>query len=797
MDANILPEHGLTVDQIAAAIQALNVPVLFGVPTDLNKFADGTLFIFLTKSHWFVCVKGPIYSKVWDPIGLPDDVKRQLIPFEFRTWGYYGYQYIYSNVCGYYCYHVAKKLAGWGTDIDELFSFLPYSLPTPPTFDELLLLEETFKTNLLLNDNKMYEFAKMTYPELWQVTYQPAYQPFRDNVIQGSAEYNSVPKADTVQRYDDYDDNNNNNNNNNNVMDDTARLIDDLRQGVIILLEGTADSYKAFLAIGPDMGVKLVDIMPNSLASVTMRYLPNDYVIKMVKYSRDPIRLSQLYHKKERANPPVKDISFAQTLYAMQQFALYSKSARKANDYLMQWGGGSRPDKTSRGVQAMLSAAPPPMAPGDYPNGPLPPLPLQRSYVPPPSANRAPPPVTPSADRIEPVSVPVVDIPLEQPPAQNDISSSEDEFEDTHEEPPPPIAVDELIDALGPERVQEIVAAPDAVEALHGAIESVIGSPENIINAIVPPEQLRSILTQPDGEQQLIDIIHSIPIPPPPPPPLELLLPTPPPPPPGLPPTIGAPAPVASKNALLAAITRGTTLKKTAGVRDRSGPIVEKNETDAPPPPPPSMDAHLAAIMGGRKTLRKANILSDRSAPRVGGEPAVVGDKRPAASGSKPGNAFNAEMMAKLNKRRAALAASDDEDDVKNSPTAIGHFLSKIVKEGKKIDPDDIPVADASEIADEEWNDASESLPPSTKRQTYTTTSLTPPTKYNQVAEYLSDILNASDANHMTLVNQISKIYNAASPSMRTAFKEYIPLSNLHNPIKVVLMDLFKNKNSK
>lgn len=167
-----LPRAGLSADAMGEILKTFHIPVLLGINKTSHAAIDtNTIFALLADGHWLLCSKGSRSTLVFDSLGLPDEIIKQLLPsIPFTRWNERGYQSERSVVCGYYVLVMALEL-GRVRDIsngDKFFKFLKYSVPIPESMPDWWRLHQHHIAKLRQNDHDVYNYIRTLYPHIVQ-----------------------------------------------------------------------------------------------------------------------------------------------------------------------------------------------------------------------------------------------------------------------------------------------------------------------------------------------------------------------------------------------------------------------------------------------------------------------------------------------------------------------------------------------------------------------------------------------------------------------------------------------------
>lgn len=166
-------DDGLAFDTLARLGAEFNVPVLAGVdPHEVESIPTNTIFATVTDQHWVLCIKGEHKTIVFDPLGLPiSTLARSFHGVPIIPWNEYGYQSMFSSVCGYYIVAALVFIKHGNTlhdgTLDKLFmEICPHHIPRPNTISSWYKHHRKYNTQLEQNDQAVVQFVLSMYPKL-------------------------------------------------------------------------------------------------------------------------------------------------------------------------------------------------------------------------------------------------------------------------------------------------------------------------------------------------------------------------------------------------------------------------------------------------------------------------------------------------------------------------------------------------------------------------------------------------------------------------------------------------------
>lgn len=209
MASSHLPRAGLSADAMGEILKTFHIPVLLGINKTSHAAIDtNTIFALLADGHWLLCSKGSRSTLVFDSLGLPDEIIKQLLPsIPFTRWNERGYQAERSVVCGYYVLVMALEL-GRVRDIsngDKFFKFLKYSVPIPESMPDWWRLHQHHIAKLRQNDHDVYNYIRTLYPHIVQADRHsiPGVSDLSHDVFVGSPKFSiaGVHAPSMLQRH--------------------------------------------------------------------------------------------------------------------------------------------------------------------------------------------------------------------------------------------------------------------------------------------------------------------------------------------------------------------------------------------------------------------------------------------------------------------------------------------------------------------------------------------------------------------------------------------------------------------
>lgn len=190
-----LPKEGLAYKTLARILEPLNIPIIYSAPSqqDVEALPRHALFVVLSKEHYLLGMRGENATLIFDSLGLPEKELAQILGehIPFLRWNRYGYQSMYSAVCGYYVITVIQEIRRGSmihtADIDKtLGAICKYTIEIPDTMPEWYRSHRLFSTQLKENDRAVYEFVSTIYPDMTYIDKEAIHEPLSDNALVGS-----------------------------------------------------------------------------------------------------------------------------------------------------------------------------------------------------------------------------------------------------------------------------------------------------------------------------------------------------------------------------------------------------------------------------------------------------------------------------------------------------------------------------------------------------------------------------------------------------------------------------------
>jgi hypothetical protein len=164
---------GLSFDTLSRIGAQFGVPVLAGISErSVEDLPINTIFMSVTDQHWLLGLKGEHKTLIFDSLGLPPTALQHICHgASIMPWNRFGYQSMFSTVCGYYLICLIISLQHGelihNADIDRVFAHIcPYRVPRPDNMTEWYALHRSYNAELIQNDKSVMEYVAHTYPHL-------------------------------------------------------------------------------------------------------------------------------------------------------------------------------------------------------------------------------------------------------------------------------------------------------------------------------------------------------------------------------------------------------------------------------------------------------------------------------------------------------------------------------------------------------------------------------------------------------------------------------------------------------
>lgn len=174
--ASKVDESGLSFDSLARLGARLNLRILAGATKSaVDELPVNTLFGIVTDQHWLLCLKGEHRLLVFDSLGLPiGALSHMLKGIAFTPWNRFGYQDMWSSVCGYYIIAITMSIRHGELihtgDVDKLVGHIcPYRVSRPKSMPEWYRIHRNFSNSLKKNDDAVVKYVSKTFPGLAQI----------------------------------------------------------------------------------------------------------------------------------------------------------------------------------------------------------------------------------------------------------------------------------------------------------------------------------------------------------------------------------------------------------------------------------------------------------------------------------------------------------------------------------------------------------------------------------------------------------------------------------------------------
>lgn len=174
-------KSGLSFASLSRLGNDFGIPVLAGMTEEnVGELPNNTIFAAVTDQHWILGIKGENKTLIFDSLGLPPLALRHVChDAEIIPWNKFGYQSMFSSVCGYYI--VAALLAikhgnmVYNGNIDRIFQEIcPHHVPRPENMAEWYSWHRTYNEQLMENDRAIVDYVGHVYPRLnWLDAHAP------------------------------------------------------------------------------------------------------------------------------------------------------------------------------------------------------------------------------------------------------------------------------------------------------------------------------------------------------------------------------------------------------------------------------------------------------------------------------------------------------------------------------------------------------------------------------------------------------------------------------------------------